>query len=87
MDAPRDALVVLAEAWYPGWRARADGRDVPCLPVNAWMRAAAVPAGTREVVFYYRSRLLWPGAALSVLGLLAAAWARRAARFDPEARS
>ena len=70
-DTEGEALVVLAEAWYPGWQARASGGEpLPTLPVNAWMRGAVVPAGRHEVVFTYRSRLLWPGALLSLAVLV-----------------
>jgi hypothetical protein len=64
-------LVVLAEAWYPGWQAQVDGRDVPTLPVNAWMRAALAPEGAHEVVFRYRSRLFAAGVIASLLSLAA----------------
>jgi hypothetical protein len=70
-ESEGDALLVLAEAWYPGWRARIDGHDLPCLPVNAWMRAAVIPPGRHTVVFDYRSRFLWPGALVTVSSLIA----------------
>jgi hypothetical protein len=61
------SLLVLAEAWYPGWSATVDGIETPCVPANAWMRAVAVPAGTHRVELRFRSRLLLPGALLSLL--------------------
>ena len=85
-----EALVVLAEAWYPGWQARASGGEpLPTLPVNAWMRGAVVPPGRHEVVFTYRSRLLWPGALVSLavlVPLTLAARARTRARLPPVPR-
>jgi len=45
VDSPGAALLVVAEAWYPGWHATIAGRDVACLPVNGWMRGVPVPAG------------------------------------------
>jgi len=66
-DAP--ALLVLAEAWYPGWTAAVDGAPTPCLPANAWMRAALVPAGTHEVTFRFHSTRLRAGALLSLCSL------------------
>lgn len=71
--SPRGGLLVLAEAWYPGWRAWVDGRETPCGPANVWARAAVVPAGDHEVRFEYRSRTLRAGAVLSALGAIAAA--------------
>jgi hypothetical protein len=76
------ALLVLAEAWYPGWTARIDdGPAVDCLPANAWMRAIPVPAGAHRVTFAFHSRFLLAGAALSLLALAVAfklgRWERR----------
>jgi hypothetical protein len=63
------ALLVLAEAWYPGWTASVDGAAVPCLPANAWMRAALVPAGEHQVTFRFHSTRLRVGALLSLATL------------------
>jgi hypothetical protein len=82
----RRALLVLAEAWYPGWQATIDGARAPCSPVNAWMRGVMVPAGAHEVRFRFRSRWLGWGVALSALGLgllLALGW--RSGGWTPRA--
>lgn len=67
-EAP--GLLVLAEPWFPGWSASVDGRTVPCMVANAWMRAVPVPAGTRRVVFTFRSTYLVAGAAVSLVALV-----------------
>jgi len=59
--------VILARAWYPGWRAALDGRPLKLQPVGGVFVAAELPPGTKgELAFSY-----WP-AGLSV-GLVAAA--------------
>jgi hypothetical protein len=63
------ALLVLAEPWYPGWTATVDGAKVDCVPANAWMRAAPVPAGAHQVVFRFHSTYLRAGAILSLAAL------------------
>ncbi len=77
-DAP--AILVLAEAWYPGWRAEVNGSLAAVFPVNGWMRGVVIPPGTSEVTFTFHSRLLALGAAMSLVSaaLLAALVARRA---------
>jgi uncharacterized membrane protein YfhO len=65
-DASAPSLLVLAEAWYPGWSATVDGAPVAVVPANAWMRAAPVPAGRHRVELRFRSRWLLPGALLSL---------------------
>jgi hypothetical protein len=67
-DAP--AVLVLSEAWYPGWRATVAGRPARVFPVNGWMRGVLVPAGESEAMFAYHSRFLGLGAVLSLAGAL-----------------
>jgi hypothetical protein len=84
-ESDRPALLVLKEAWYPGWRAEVDGRPQPCVAANGWMRAVPIGAGAHEVVFSYRSRWLRGGMALgvaTVLCLIAAITRKRHSR-DP----
>jgi hypothetical protein len=86
-DASAPSLLVLAEAWYPGWSATVDGSPAACLPANAWMRAVSVPAGHHRVELRFRSRWLLPGALLSLLtaiglGILARRGRRAASRKD-----
>ena len=66
-DAQEPSLLVLAEAWYPGWSATVDGTSAPCIPANAWMRAVPLPAGHHQVELRFRSRWLLPGALVFLL--------------------
>jgi len=86
-SASSPGILVLAEAWYPGWEATVSGRPSRVFPVNGWMRAVLVPAGESEVVLHYHSRFLAAGAAASavsalVLAVLCAGWT--SARGRPE---
>ncbi len=71
------ALLTLAEAWYPGWRATVNGSAVPVMPVNGWMRGVALPAGVSHVELGYRPTHFVFGAALSLLSLSLLAWLAR----------
>jgi hypothetical protein len=64
------ALLVVAEAWYPGWRATVNGVPAEVLPANVWMRAVRVPAGESRVRLYYVEPSLALGAAISLGALL-----------------
>jgi hypothetical protein len=77
VDSPGAALLVVAEAWYPGWRASIAGRDVACLPVNGWMRGVPVPAGHSVAQLSYHQNGLLPGIAVSLVAGLVLAWAWR----------
>jgi hypothetical protein len=45
----RPAMLVVANAWYPGWRAWVDGVEAPVLRVNGLFRGVALAAGARQV--------------------------------------
>ncbi|MBI3693481.1 MAG: YfhO family protein, partial [Acidobacteria bacterium] len=76
-------MVVFAEAHFPGWEAKVDGRPATVYAPFGALRGVAVPAGSHTIEMVYRPYSVYLGAALSALGLLgcaALAWfARRAA--------
>jgi hypothetical protein len=76
--SPSPAILVLAEAWYPGWEASIEGTPAPVFPVNGWMRGVVVPSGAHSVVYSFRQRHLESGLALSLAALsvllVMAAW-------------
>jgi hypothetical protein len=53
-EAPTAGVVVVNEAWYPGWRAAVDGVDVDVFRVNGFVRGVAVPAGATRVEMVFR---------------------------------
>jgi hypothetical protein len=84
-DTSVPALLVLAEAWYPGWSATVDGSPAAVVPANAWMRAVSVPAGRHQVELRFRSRWLLPGTLLCLLTAAGLAiLVHRQRRADPQ---
>jgi hypothetical protein len=67
-----DGMVVLSDAFYPGWRARVDHRPAQIYEVNGAMRGVVVPAGSHTVTMRYRPLSVYLGAALTLLGILGA---------------
>ena len=63
-------LVLLLDAWYPGWIGRVDGEPVPVLRANVMFRAVAVPEGEHVVVFEYRPTYLGAATWLAGAGIL-----------------
>jgi hypothetical protein len=70
LDAP--GWLVLADTYYPGWRAQVDGVATAVYRANSVVRAAAVPAGTHTVVFSFLPLDFLAGAIISGLTLLLA---------------
>ncbi|MBM4183849.1 MAG: YfhO family protein [Gemmatimonadetes bacterium] len=86
----RAALLVVADNWFPAWRATVDGEEAPVLRAYHTLRAVPVPAGTHEVVMRYRSdsvtRSLWISAAflVALVGAVGfATWRERRAGREP----
>ncbi|MGZ3428661.1 MAG: YfhO family protein, partial [Polyangia bacterium] len=63
-------VLVLSDAWYPGWRATVDGEPAPLLRADYALRGVALPAGRHVVEFTFRSRPAELGLALSAVGIL-----------------
>lgn len=73
---PSAAVVVLDDAWAPGWSVSVDGKPARALRADVILRGVAVPAGTHTIVWSYRVPGLRAGLALTLLGLaLSAVWA------------
>jgi len=90
VDAPRDGLLVVAEQYDDGWRARVDGRSVSVEPADGMFLGIPVGPGAHTVELRYEAPGLRTGlvvtllAALVTAGLLIAgprlAWPRRSGR-------
>jgi hypothetical protein len=64
------ALVLVGDAFYPGWRARVDGNRTPVQEVSA-IRAVPAAAGRHRIEFFYRPASIYWGFGLSVAALIA----------------
>ena len=69
VSADRPALLVLADNWFPAWKARIGNQEVPVLRVNHSLRAVPITAGEHTVEFYYESDLLRWSLRLTLLSL------------------
>jgi hypothetical protein len=61
-------MLVLADTWHSGWKAKVDGEPVPVLRVNHVLRGVVLPPGECEVLFRYE-----PGSFRSGLRVMLAA--------------
>jgi hypothetical protein len=70
VQAPVDGWLLLSDTYYPGWRARVDGRPQEIYAANSLFRAVPVAAGSHQVEFVYQPLSFWAGLAASVGGWL-----------------
>jgi hypothetical protein len=88
-DLDRVSMVVLTDAYYPGWSAYVDGQPRDIYRVNSIVRGVMVESGSHEVSFRYEPAFLRAWIALSIgsslLSLLLACWKKRerAHQFSP----
>lgn len=71
----KPSLVVVADANFPGWRARVDGRRVPVLEADGGFLSVAVDPGQHRITFDYGpgvaalvGRLITLGTLLAIVG-------------------
>jgi hypothetical protein len=72
-DAPADGVLVVNEAFWPGWRATVDGRETPIAAADGLVRAVLWPRGRHTLEMTYEPPEIRTGALLSVAGVAALA--------------
>jgi uncharacterized membrane protein YfhO len=73
--------LVLADTYFPGWRAEVDGVERSIVRANVAFRAVPLAPTDRLVTFEYRPTSVRVGGAISLMALaslIALAWPRRA---------
>ncbi len=77
-------VLVLADTWYPRWRAEVNGVPTQVRRANGWMRSVLLPPGDSLVRFHYDGSDvmtgLWVSLAASVLAVLMAVLPERKRR-------
>ena len=75
VDAESDGpgLLVLNDAWWPGWTAAIDGRSTAIKRADALVRAVEWPTGRHILIMRYDPPELWRGLFFSAVGFLAVA--------------
>ncbi|MFQ6015360.1 MAG: YfhO family protein [Anaerolineae bacterium] len=69
-DLASEGYLLLSDAYYPGWRARVDGKEAEILRADYYFRAVKLPAGEHWVEFVYDPPSLKLGATISLATLL-----------------
>lgn len=71
VSTSRQALLVLTDAWYPGWKAWVDGEPAFMYRANYVFRAVPVPAGEHSVLFRYEPDSVRYGLSVSIASAIA----------------
>jgi len=62
-------ILVLADSFYPGWKAYVDGKETEILPADFLFRAVPLSRGEHMVIFRYQPRSFAIGLSLSLVTL------------------
>ena len=86
VQSPGEAMLVISQAYYPGWRAKVGGTPVEVVPVDGLIQGVQVRPGSHDVELTYMPRSFIAGAAISLgalavfLALCVRLWAGRGVR-------
>lgn len=71
-------VLVFSDVWFPGWKCRVDGAEVPVYRANHAFRAVALPDGAQVAVFAFEPRSYrvgwWVSAGAVVLTGVVSGW-------------
>jgi len=70
VEADGDAILVLADSYYPGWKAFVDGRETEIFRANHFYRGVVLPKGEHRVEFHYQPQSFALGVVISAFALL-----------------
>ncbi len=70
IESQSDGWLLVADTWYPGWRAYLDGAETLLLRGDYLFRAVWVPAGDHRVTLVYTPVSFRSGAGISLVGWL-----------------
>jgi hypothetical protein len=71
LEVPCDSWLFLADANYPGWQARLNGKRVPVYTAQVLGKAVQLPAGRHRLTIEYAPRMFYAGAIISGVAVLA----------------
>ncbi len=70
-DVERSGILVLADSFYPGWKAMVDGKPAQIIRANYAFRGLVLPGGRHKVVFSYTPENYLLAGLVSILTVLA----------------
>jgi uncharacterized membrane protein YfhO len=70
LTAPSSCLTVIAESYYPFWRAEVDGQPAEVLQVSCGLMGVELPAGSHTITLRYQPPRVYALAGVVSVGAL-----------------
>lgn len=67
VEKTKPGILVLADAYYPGWSVSVDGVSKDVIPVNIAFRGVELSEGDHQIDFEYQCKGFWWGFSISVI--------------------
>lgn len=67
---PARQVLAVAESWHAGWRATADGKELPAMRINGDFLGCVVEPETREVCFRFAPKSIRIGETMTATGVI-----------------
>ena len=68
-ESNSDALLVLSDTYYPGWKVKVDGEYDRLLQVNYILRGVYLSKGKHNVLIYYKPKIFVLGIIIEIITL------------------
>jgi len=70
VETSENGVFILSDAYYPGWKAHLNGKQVEIYPAFGALRAVFLPKGVHKLEFRYRPWTFYSGAFLTLTTLI-----------------
>lgn len=69
VHSDKPSFINFSQNYYPGWKAKVNGKETPIYMVNGLIQGIEVPAGDSEIKFYFYPKVLFVGGFITLLTL------------------
>ncbi|MGN7353648.1 YfhO family protein [Paenibacillus amylolyticus] len=69
IHSDKPSFINFSQNFYPGWKAKVNGKETPIYQVNGLIQGIEVPAGSSKIEFYFYPKILFVGGILSLITL------------------
>lgn len=70
VESAQPGVLIVSDAWYPGWKAVVDGQEKDVFPVDGLFRGVALPEGSHDVLMIYDPLIIELGLGISVVAAI-----------------
>jgi len=74
VHSDKPSFINFSQNYYPGWKAKVNGKETPVHMVNGLIQGIEVPIGESEIEFYFFPKTLFIGGFITLFTLIVMTW-------------